>query len=138
MGVRGSGHTIAKMLQPFRTPALRLVSVTHPEYLTRMREFFTTRDSGALLLRGAEGEAVAHPRREPAIEFAAQGAAQVWREEAAPAAEAALEAFPGDRAAAVTAAWITEALAGRNSVPRAIAHQVQCCLRASHLLRAAA
>ena len=37
LGVRGSGHTIVKMLQPFDSPAMRLVSVTHPDYLERMR-----------------------------------------------------------------------------------------------------
>ena len=68
LGVRNSAHTIAKMLQPFAGSALRIVSVTHPDYLTRMREFFTRHDTGVLALRGAEGEAVAHPRREPAIE----------------------------------------------------------------------
>ena len=61
-----STHTLVKMLQPFAGPAVRIVSVTHPEYLVRMREYFTVHDTAALLLRGAEGEAVAHPRREPA------------------------------------------------------------------------
>ena len=81
LGVRNSAHTLAKMLQPFAGPALRIVSVTHPDYLTRMREYFTNYDSAALLLRGAEGEAVAHPRREPAIDWAFDGHAETWKEE---------------------------------------------------------
>ena len=52
LGVRNSAHTLAKMLQPFAGPAVRIVSVTHPEYLTRMREYFTHHDDAALLLRG--------------------------------------------------------------------------------------
>jgi anthranilate phosphoribosyltransferase len=78
LGVRNSTHTLAKMLQPFAGPAVRIVSVTHPEYLVRMREYFTVHDTDALLLRGAEGEAVAHPRREPSIEWAHAGTVQGW------------------------------------------------------------
>ena len=37
LGLRNSTHTIVKMLQPFAGTALRIVSVTHPDYLTRMR-----------------------------------------------------------------------------------------------------
>jgi anthranilate phosphoribosyltransferase len=125
LGVRSSGHTLAKMLQPFTTTALRLVSVTHPEYLVRMREFFSLQTVPALLLRGAEGEAVAHPRREPVIEWLNGAASQVWRgsaEEHPP--------LPATRDAAATAAWIHEALAGRHAVPAAIAHQAACCVRA--------
>ena len=129
MGVRSSGHTLAKMLQPFASPALRLVSVTHPEYVTRMREFFTQagRDtSHALLLRGAEGEAVAHPRRAAEIDWLNGSTVETWRADADPS-----PALPESRDAAVTAAWITDALAGRQPVPAAIAHQVACCVKAA-------
>jgi anthranilate phosphoribosyltransferase len=130
IGVRSSGHTLAKMLQPFTTPALRLVSVTHPDYLKRMREFFTTYAANALLLRGAEGEAVAHPRREPSMEWCDGQSSQTWTigAEINPA-------LPENCDAAVTAKWITEALAGERAVPIAIAHQVQCCLRAARILK---
>jgi anthranilate phosphoribosyltransferase len=126
IGVRSSGHTLAKMLQPFTTPALRLVSVTHPDYLKRMREFFTTHAANALLLRGAEGEAVAHPRREPSMEWCDGQASQVWT-----ASAEENPALPESRDAAVTAAWIQEALAGARVVPAAIAHQAACCVRAA-------
>lgn len=125
IGLRSSGHTLVKMLQPFTTQAVRLVSVTHPEYLDRMRAFFTSHASHALLLRGAEGEAVAHPRREPVIEWLNGKTAEVWRG----AAEENPE-LPDGREAAVTAAWIDEALAGKHAVPAAITHQVACCPRA--------
>ncbi len=125
IGVRSSGHTLAKMLQPFTTKAVRLVSVTHPDYLTRMREFFTRHSGGALLLRGAEGEAVAHPRREPIIEYCDGKSAYTWR-----AGAEENPALPESRDAAVTAAWIAEVLAGSRAAPAAIVHQVECCLRA--------
>ena len=126
IGLRSSGHTLVKMLQPFTTRAVRLVSVTHPEYLDRMRAFFTQFSSHALLLRGAEGEAVAHPRREPVIEWLDGKTAEVWRA----AAEGNPE-LPDGRDAGVTAAWINNALSGKRETPVAIAHQIECCTRAT-------
>jgi anthranilate phosphoribosyltransferase len=135
LGVRNSTHTIVKMLQPFAGAALRIVSVTHPDYLARMREYFTTMDTAALLLRGAEGEAVAHPRREPAIEWLFEGRAEVWKEEAAGGDAPEL---PGDRDPDVTARWIEAVLAGEAPVPHAIEHQVECCRRALAAMQSAA
>lgn len=129
MGVRSSGHTLAKMLQPFTTPALRLVSVTHPEYVTRMREFFTRYATNALLLRGAEGEAVAHPRREPALDWLDGVSVTNWN-----AGTADNPALPQSRDATLTAAWIHDALAGKQPIPAAIAHQAACCVKAARLI----
>lgn len=133
IGLRSSGHTLVKMLQPFTTKAVRLVSVTHPEYLDRMRAFFTSHSGDALLLRGAEGEAVAHPRREPVIEWLDGKTAAVWR--AVP--EDRPELLDG-RDAALTADWIHATLAGKRPVPAAIRHQVECCVRAATNMRAMA
>jgi len=133
IGLRSSGHTLVKMLQPFTTQAVRLVSVTHPEYLDRMRAFFTGYSSNALLLRGAEGEAVAHPRREPVIEWLDGKTAAVWR--AAPEDHPEL---PDGRDAAATADWIHAVLAGKRPAPAAIRHQVECCVRAATNMRAMA
>ena len=126
IGLRSSGHTLAKMLQPFTTPAVRLVSVTHPEYLVRMREFFTQHATGALLLRGAEGEAAAHPRREPVMEWCDGKTSQAWT-----AAAEENPALPENNDAAVTAAWVADVLAGGRPAPAAILHQVACCCRAA-------
>ena len=125
IGLRSSGHTLVKMLQPFTTTAVRLVSVTHPEYLDRMRAFFTTYASHALLLRGAEGEAVAHPRREPMIEWLDGKTVEVWRG----VAEENPERLD-DRDATVTGNLISEVLAGKRAALATISHQVACCLRA--------
>ena len=132
LGVRNSAHTLVKMLQPFAGPAVRIVSVTHPDYLVRMREFFTTYDTGALLLRGAEGEAVAHPRREPSLEWVHGEGIETWKEEASAPPE-----LP-DRDEKVTARWIESVLEGKVPVPAAIQHQMGCCLRAVSLLRGTA
>jgi anthranilate phosphoribosyltransferase len=126
IGLRSSGHTLVKMLQPFTTQAIRLVSVTHPEYLDRMRTFFTSYASHALLLRGAEGEAVAHPRREPVIEWLNGKTAEVWQGTAEENPE-----LPDGRDAAVTATWISAALSGKQTVPAAIVQQTTSCIRAT-------
>jgi anthranilate phosphoribosyltransferase len=139
LGVRNSAHTLAKMLQPFAGTALRIVSVTHPDYLTRMREYFTTFDTAALLLRGAEGEAVAHPRREPAMEWLFEGRSQTWTLDSFSAADSEHgsisrktndQPLPDSRDAGITARWIESRLADDAPVPTAIAHQVACCRRA--------
>jgi anthranilate phosphoribosyltransferase len=133
LGVRNSAHTLVKMLQPVDGPAVRIVSVTHPEYLVRMREYFTRHDDAALLLRGAEGEAVAHPRREAAIDWAYNASVEPWKEDAAAGrAESVLPSRDAD----ATARWIESVLAGDEPVPAAIAHQVECCRRAVEAIHA--
>jgi anthranilate phosphoribosyltransferase len=126
LGLRSSGHTAAKMLNPFRGPSLRVVSVTHPDYLRRMREYFLALDHGdVLLLRGAEGEAIAHPRRKLEMEWLRGGAAETLKLDAGEGEPD----LPPERDARVTARWIEEAIAGRRPVPAPIAFQVETCLR---------
>ncbi|PZL95393.1 DNA-binding protein YbiB, partial [Pantoea graminicola] len=68
MGVRNSAHTLAKLATPFaERAALRLSSVSHPEYVPRVAKFFSDIDAPALLLNGTEGEVYANPLRCPAI-----------------------------------------------------------------------
>lgn len=131
IGVRNSAHTLVKMLQPFAEPAVRIVSVTHPDYLLRMREFFTQHDTGALLLRGAEGEAVAHPRREPVMEWAHGGEVVTWTADVRPSTGSGRsEPELPQKDAVATAQWTESVLAGAVPVPAAIQHQVECCRRA--------
>jgi anthranilate phosphoribosyltransferase len=67
LGVRNSSHSLAKLLDPFPAGrAVRVVAVTHPEYLDSMAAALPglTADGGrALLMRASEGEAYAHLRR---------------------------------------------------------------------------
>jgi len=121
LGVRNSAHTVSKMLQPIDGPALQLVSVTHPDYLKGMREYFAAWPARVLLMRGTEGEAVANLRRPQAIEWLHDGCAEV----VVPAVEgaASLPALPASLQPEPTAAWIRSALAG-NAVPPPIAAQI--------------
>jgi len=67
LGLRNSSHSLAKLLAPF--PAgrgVRVVAVTHPEYLDSMAgalPALTANGGRALLMRASEGEAYAHLRR---------------------------------------------------------------------------
>ena len=57
MGVRNSAHTLAKLATPFeKDAALRLSSVSHPEYVTRVGKFFSDIGGRGLLMHGTEGE----------------------------------------------------------------------------------
>lgn len=70
LGVRNSAHTLCKLLDPFqadRDQTIRVVNVTHPEYLLRMSSLLSTQQGRALLLRGTEGEPFANPRRRPEL-----------------------------------------------------------------------
>ncbi len=109
MGVRNSAHTLAKLATPFaERAALRLSSVSHPEYVPRVAKFFSDIDAPAILLNGTEGEVYANPQRCPAISMI-QGAgaeAEVWVERQP---EVAVE-LPADKTAEVTARWIEQVL----------------------------
>ncbi len=130
MGVRNSAHTLAKLATPFgEREALRLSSVSHPEYVPRVGKFFSDIDAPAILLNGTEGEVYANPQRCPAISYihGAEAEAEVWL---ARQPEITLE-LPGDKTAAVTARWIETVLAKQRAVPEALRLQIACCLRAS-------
>lgn len=126
LGVRNSGHTLAKMLQPFGAQnALRLVNYTHPEYLQTLSAYFLQHPANVLLARGTEGEAVADARRLTQITWFAAGQQTV----VAPAQEGSLSelpALPPQADALSTAKWIQDVLAGTQAVPVPIARQVAC------------
>ncbi len=66
LGVRSSAHSVAKLLDPAPGRTVRVVAVTHPEYLDSMATALPRlcADAGrALLMRASEGEAYAHLRR---------------------------------------------------------------------------
>jgi len=64
IGVRSTPHTIAKLLLPTDGAAVRVVALTHGDYIERMSSYFASlRDARALVFRGCEGEPVLHPKR---------------------------------------------------------------------------
>lgn len=137
LGVRNSTHTLVKIMQPFREPALRLSSYTHPEYLEMLSTYFTTaapiERGDIFLMRGTEGETVANARRPQQIDWLHQGQRSTLVEKQL-AADVTPE-LPAERDAATTARWIRRVLAGEIAVPEPIAEQVAHCLRVARIVR---
>lgn len=137
LGVRNSTHTLVKVMQPFAGAALRLVSYTHPEYLTMLSEYFSSAApparGEAFLMRGTEGETVANAKRAQQIEWFHDHDRTTLVQRQAPVDE--MPPLPAQSDAATTAAWIRAALDGREPVPAPIAEQVEHCLHVARLLR---
>lgn len=130
MGVRNSSHTLAKLATPFRQQsALRLASVSHPEYIQRVSSFFHDISGRALLSQGTEGEVYANPLRSAPVHLITDGGQRILHERQAFAAQD----LPASRDAHTTAAWITRCLEGEVAMPEAILNQLACCLVATDM-----
>lgn len=137
IGLRSSAHNLAKLLDPFGGAAVRVVSVSHPEYLRSMREVLEATRADAMLLRGTEGEPFANPTRCPQMELFVRG--EVVRcAEAEEGTVEALPALPSSGDAQATAEWIEGTLAGSQAVPAPILQQLGCLLEATRRPAAAA
>lgn len=135
LGLRNSGHTIAKLL-PAVPGALRVVNHTHPEYAVSLTQFLTDSRADAVLMRGTEGEPVADPRRQPRLQVHLHG----QRREALDIAPQDgvlidLPDLPGTIDASATAAWIQRATDGEVPVPAPILMQVQALLAVRRAMR---
>ena len=128
MGVRNSAHTLIKMINPFAGDALRIASVSHPEYIQRMSGLFNQTNSTALLLHGTEGEAYANPLRCPQMHLCRNGnmSTVVTREMGEGDEPELAEA----KSIESTVNWTQRCLRGEITVPRSIQLQVEACLRA--------
>ncbi|WP_033568276.1 DNA-binding protein YbiB [Dickeya undicola] len=127
MGVRNSAHTLAKLATPFdESTALRLASVSHPEYVGRVGTFFQDINGRALLMHGTEGEVYANPQRCPEIHFIREQQQDIlqWRQDLV----ADSTALPSSKDAAITARWTEACLEGQQPIPQAIRLQLACCL----------
>ena len=132
VGLRNSGHTIAKVLAPCTGSAcLRVVNYTHPEYATMLGEFLGHTGGDAVLLRGTEGEPVADPRRAPKLDvfIAGRPRADLSR----PAHEGVLTelpVLPRGFDAATTAVYIQAVVSGEKPAPGPLTQQVECLMGA--------
>lgn len=137
IGLRNSGHTVAKLLDPVQgAPALRLASYTHPEFGELMGQFARQAGAHMMLLRGTEGEAVADPRRLPRIEGWIGG--QPRPELGCPAQEgvlATLPLLPRTHDAATTALYIQAVMSGEKPAPDPLEAQVALVLKSLAALR---
>ena len=129
MGVRNSAHTLAKLATPFaEDAALRLSSVSHPEYVPRVGKFFADIGGRALLMHGTEGEVYANPQRCPQISLIDSAGTRVVVEREDTLREVQL---PESKDPEVTAKWIERCVAGVEPVPESLKLQMACCLLAT-------
>ena len=129
IGLRNSGHSLVKLLNPVSGPSLLISSYTHPEYADTMSEALALTQTQAMLLRGTEGEAVADARRQPLIEAVLhQQRLTLVSAQSGPLTQ--VPALPERIDPETTARFIDDALQGRTPVPAPIQTQVQCALQA--------
>jgi anthranilate phosphoribosyltransferase len=138
IGLRGPGHTVAKMINPVQgAPVLRLVNHTHPEFGTLMSAWAQREGVDAMLLRGTEGEPVADPRRQPRIDTWLAGTLRP--ELSMPAHEGVLTELPllpRDTDPASTAVYVQEVLSGMRPAPTPLARQANLIVAAVNALQA--
>jgi anthranilate phosphoribosyltransferase len=128
IGLRNSGHTLAKLL-PALPGALRVVNHTHPDVATALTDFLALTEADALLMRGTEGEPVADARRLPTLRAFVRGREQQALSVAGPGGSlGTLPGAPVAIEAAATAEAIRDMLAGRRPVPAPIERQRDCLL----------
>lgn len=131
MGVRNSAHTLVKLLTPFEEDAaLRLSSVSHPEYMGKVSQFFSDIGGNGLLLQGTEGEVYANPQRCPQLALIDKRGVTVLSERQGDIRGDVLS-LPQDKSVETTARWITDCLAGREAIPLSLQRQLACCLLAT-------
>ena len=69
IGLRNTGHVLAKLINPTLQKPWQVSNYTHPEYPEKLREFFQLRAANAILMRGSEGEPTASLQRLPEMHF---------------------------------------------------------------------
>jgi anthranilate phosphoribosyltransferase len=132
VGLRNSGHTVAKLLDPFAgAPSLRVMNYTHPEYASLLSSFVQGTAASAMLMRGTEGEPVADPRRAPRLDVHVHGVLRA--DLSSPAHEGVLTelpVLPRDHNAAATAMYIQSVVSGEKPAPAPVLQQVDALQRA--------
>ncbi len=132
LGVRSSGHSVAKLMSPSPgQPVLRVVNYTHPEYVETLAAMLQHAGAHALLLRGTEGEPVADPRRQPRLDMYLNGEFQ--DDLSLPLQDGSLAELPqlaSSNEAASTAKFTQDVLRGELPVPAPIQTQVHLLHRA--------
>jgi anthranilate phosphoribosyltransferase len=137
VGLRNSGHTIAKVLAPCGGAAsLRVVNYTHPEYFAMLGAFVGHIGGDAVLMRGTEGEPVADPRRAPRLDVFIAGQPRTDLSRAAhEGVLTELPVLPRGFDAATTALYIQSVVSGEKPAPTPLSQQVECLIAALGAIR---
>ncbi len=78
IGVRNSGHILAKLINPVQSLSYQISNYTHPAYPVIIEEFFKLHPANVVSMRGHEGEPVASPRRLPELSIQLHTTGQSW------------------------------------------------------------
>jgi anthranilate phosphoribosyltransferase len=124
IGLRNSGHSMVKLMNPCAGAAVIVSSYTHREYAESMAAVFQLMGSTALLLRGTEGEPVADARRLPQMDGFIRGR-QLPLEIGQKGTLTDLPELPRDIDAASTASYIRDVLQEKRPVPLSMSQQVE-------------
>lgn len=73
IGLRNTGHVLAKLINPTLQNPWQVSNYTHPEYPEKLREYFQLRSANAILMRGSEGEPTSSQQRLPEMHFLFSG-----------------------------------------------------------------
>lgn len=123
IGLRNSGHSLVKLMNPVAGPALLVASYTHPEYESSMMETLQLTQAHAMLLRGTEGEPVTDPRRMRKSALLLNGLVYSIHDPTDVSA-ADNPVFPIGLDAAATASYIRSLMESPSTIPAPIQHQV--------------
>lgn len=136
IGLRNSGHTVAKLLDPCQAgAALRVVNYTHPEYGSMLTDFLQHTTANAMLMRGTEGEPVADPRRAPKLDIFIDG--KLRTDLARPAQDGVLRelpVLPRTCDATTTAMYIQSVISGEKPAPTPLLQQVELLIESLAVL----
>lgn len=113
IGVRSTPHTVTKLLQPIDGPHVRVVALTHGDYIERMGAHLAAQpDAKAIVFRGCEGEPVLHPKRAVPVQIFQNGAS-LMREWPG----VATHDLPDTCDVATTVAYIESVIQGKREMP---------------------
>ena len=128
IGVRSTPHTVTKLLQPIAGRSLRVVALTHGDYIERMSAHLASvPGASAAVFRGCEGEPVLHPKRAVPVQIFQNGMSfmREWP-------GATTHDLPDTCDIATTVAYIESVIQGRREMPPWIDWLARQVLQATH------
>ena len=122
IGVRNTGHVLAKVLNPIQSQSFQLNNYTHPAYPSVLEGIYKNFSENVVTMRGHEGEPVASPRRLPELHLRFKGleAVRVLEPQYFSEETEALDSI----LPAATAALYQTMLANPNTLPSSLVAQV--------------
>jgi anthranilate phosphoribosyltransferase len=120
IGVRSTPHTVAKLLQPIESKSLRVVALTHGDYIDRLGAHLQSQRANAVVFRGCEGEPVLHPKRQVTLQIFKNGESHMREWEGV-----ASHDLPDTCDIATTLAYTHDVMRGQRAMPEWIAWLAQ-------------